>query len=212
MLFNKILLGLGLVLGVIGGMSSPASAALPPNSFQPIQCLTAGEKQVTVAGPSYQAPFAWDPAGFYHFTNCRPAISYIPGSASNVQYLTLAVNSAFTPVGLLDYLDWKPASKRATSKVCKSNPGRDFVITHNIIQVDPRPTLYETSLYLCKELAPIKLKRGMAPIIGQRIQTNLLRSTLWIAGNQISQPISWSQQLSGPRPLRVVDLNGVVLP
>jgi hypothetical protein len=120
-------------------------------------------------------------------------------------------------------------SAPATSKVCKAkvNAGRDFVITHNYVTSNPVPGTtgpgagsFRSAIYLCKELERMPLPKFTPLGLGVKIQAQLLRSSLWLAGQHSADSINWRQEGYGysstlniiPNKLEVYNLNGVALP
>jgi hypothetical protein len=227
--FKKIFLFIASLSTVSAiAQATPALASLPAQSqVQSIQCPP-GFNQVNQAVPSWQTPISTDPSTFILFSSCKPVGN--GGIANPIFYLYDSIDAAFNPPsGLKDALNWKPNSAPATSKVCKAkaNIGRDFVIAHNYVNTNPAPGTtgpgagsYRSAIYLCKELARMPLPKFTPSIVGVKIQAQLLRSSLWLAGQHSADAINWRQEGFGysstlniiPNKLEVYNLNGIALP
>jgi hypothetical protein len=212
-MFSRILLALSLAVSAMASIPSMAKAALPnQGGIVSLMCPPA-HNQVNSAYPSFIAPFSFDPFDFNLFSNCRPVGN---GGLSNpLFYYYDAIDASFAPPsGMTDVLNWSPNSAKPTSKVCKAkgNLAKKFVISLNYITTGPGAGSYDGSIYLCRDLAPMKLKKGMSPTLGLKIQANLLRSGLWLAGQHAADPINWNQQGYGTTTLKVYNLHGVMLP
>ncbi|MGL4758006.1 MAG: hypothetical protein ACRCXZ_01610 [Patescibacteria group bacterium] len=215
MLLKKVILILGIAVSTLStfGIQKPAQAGVPNQGAITLLPCSGASNQVNQAVPSFANPTSTDPATFLIFSSCKPVGN--GGVPNPLFYYYDSMDAAFAPPsGLKDVLNWSVNSPKPTSKICKlkANLGKPFVIEKNYITSGPNAGTHNVNVHLCKKLVPMKLPKGTPIITGVMIQTNVIRSSVWLAGQHSADAINWNQQSYGFNPLNVFDLNGVLMP
>jgi hypothetical protein len=188
-----------------------ANATLPNQSGVLTISCPPTNNQVNTPIPSSNTNF--DPGSFVIYSSCKPVGN--GGLTNPLFYYYDSLDVAFAPSSAYsDVLNFKSNSAKPKAKICniKANFGKPYVISNAYNSTGSTAGTYNSSIYLCRELLGMKLPIGTPPNIGTKIQSNLIRSTIWLAGQHAADAINWSQESYGSFQLKVYDLNGVLLP